>query len=290
MVIGSAGVVAPELVTSVLGAAVFVHGTDTAWTGLRTLWNGEVQETVTEQAAQEVARFAGADEDTAQTVGAVTDMTVGIGGSIATATRRGVQESVDQTMRRMAPSRGEPVSKTDEAWRNKIEESLGETFSGGAPGCAYKTTCNLARGNFGERSATEALASEGHKIISYKPSITGTNQPGIDMITVKNGIVHFVDNKALTRSGNVSSVTALVKNFIKNKATALQELEEALKIAGSKEQLDVLQSAITAIKEGNYKRVVTNANLASDDKILSGITKRLKDEGLEFIDVFKVSD
>ena len=47
------------------------------------------------------------------------------------------------------------------------------------------------------------------------------------------------------------------------------------------------KSALIAIEQGNFKKVVTNANITRDDKILSGVTEYLKNKGLEFIDVFK---
>ncbi|WP_324197860.1 SpvB/TcaC N-terminal domain-containing protein [Nocardia abscessus] len=146
----------------------------------------------------------------------------------------------------------------------------------------------LARGNLGEKLATESLAAEGHAILSYKPDIRGTNQGGIDIVTMKDGVVHFVDNKALSRGGNVSSVSALITNFERNKTVALQEFKDALANAGSAEERSVLQSAITAIERGNYRKVVTNANITRDDKILSGVTEKLRDDGIEFIDVFKL--
>ena len=59
------------------------------------------------------------------------------------------------------------------------------------------------------------------KVIKFspKPIILGTNQGGIDFVTIRNGVVHLVDNKALTRSGNVASVSSLTTNFPKNLAT-----------------------------------------------------------------------
>lgn len=107
------------------------------------------------------------------------------------------------------------------------------------------------------------------------------------MVTIKDGVVHFIDNKALTRTGNVSSVSALTTNFAKNKDTVLAELKDQLAKGGTKEQMDVLQNAVTAIEKGNFKKVVTNANLTKDDAILSGVSQGLRDEGFEFIDVFK---
>lgn len=184
------------------------------------------------------------------------------------------------------------ASKSDRAAAkaaNKADdEALDLTFSGGKGEGAYPTTPRLARGNLGERLATEALAADGHKVLNYKPDIRGTNQGGIDTLTFKDGFVYFVDNKALTRAGNVSSVSALTTNFAKNKAAVLAELKTALKAAPTKEQKDLLQSAITAIESKSYKRVVTNANLTRDDAILTGVTESLRKQGIEFIDVFKL--
>ena len=106
------------------------------------------------------------------------------------------------------------------------------------------------------------------------------------MVTLKGDVVYFVDNKALSRSGNVSSVSALTTNFAKNKAAALSELRAALKAAPTQAERDVLQKAITAIEGNKFKKVVTNANLTKDDAILTGVTQGLRDKGIEFIDVF----
>jgi len=167
------------------------------------------------------------------------------------------------------------------------DDAFDKTFKGGKDEAAYDTTDRLKRGNLGEKLATDALAAEGHSILHFKPSILGTNQGGIDMVTIKDGVVHFIDNKALTRTGNVSSVSALTTNFAKNKDTVLAELKDQLAKGGTKEQMDVLQNAVTAIEKGNFKKVVTNANLTKDDAILSGVSQGLRDEGFEFIDVFK---
>lgn len=189
-----------------------------------------------------------------------------------------------------AASKAESKSakSADELAREAADsKALDDTFKGGKGEGAYDTTNRLARGNLGERLATEALAADGHKVLSYKPDIRGTNQGGIDMVTMKNGVVYFVDNKALTRAGNVSSVSALTTNFAKNKAAALAELKLALKAAPSKAERDVLQSAITAIEGGSFRKVVTNANLTRNDAILSGVTESLGKQGIGFIDVFK---
>lgn len=165
--------------------------------------------------------------------------------------------------------------------------ALDETFQGGHDEGAFETSERLKRGNTGENLATHALAAEGHNILSYKPGILGTNQGGIDIVTIKDGVVYFIDNKALTRSGNVSSVSALTTNFNKNKATALAQLK-AVAIAASPQTKQVLESAVTAIENGNYKRVVTNANvIRGDTKIISGVSQALQGVGIEFLDVMR---
>ncbi len=169
----------------------------------------------------------------------------------------------------------------------KDAKALDEAFKGGKGEGAYNTTQRLARGNLGERLATDALAADGHRVLHFKPDIRGTNQGGIDMLTMKGDTVFFVDNKALTRGGNVSSVSALTTNFAKNKAAALADLKAALAAAPTQAEREVLDKAVKAIESGNFKRVVTNANLAADDKILSGVTDTLSKQGIGFIDVFK---
>lgn len=148
------------------------------------------------------------------------------------------------------------------------------------------TTTNLARGNLGERLATECLADGGHAVIFAKPEIEGTNQGGIDIVTMKNGTVYFIDNKALTKSGNVSSVTALTTNFSQNKQSVLDSLVTQLaKPEITDMERSTLGSAKVAIEGGNYVKAVTNANLAPDDKIPTGVTANLAKQGIQFIDV-----
>ena len=224
------------------------------------------------------------------------------GGKIGkTIFKAGTTELVEHAAQKVAKEAAEKVAKeaaekaakeaaeksAKEAAERADDKALDEAFKGGKHEGAFDTSQRLKRGNLGEKLATEALAAEGHKILSYKPSILGTNQGGIDMVTIKNGVVHFIDNKALTRSGNVSSVSALTTNFTKNKDAVLKELKDALAKAISKEEKDTLQNAVTAIERGNYKKVVTNANLTKDDAILSGVSQKLKNDGFEFIDVFK---
>jgi len=152
----------------------------------------------------------------------------------------------------------------------------------------YQGPQRLARGNFGERTATEALAADRHTILSYKPDIAGTNQGGIDMVTLKDGVVYFIDNKALTRSGNVSSVSALTTNFAKNRLSVVQQFTQyANDMSRPAAERAMFQQAIKDINQGKFIRAVTNANLTKDTAILSGISDKLKNMGLIFIDVMR---
>jgi RHS repeat-associated protein len=96
---GAAGIAAPTGVTQVLGAVAVVHGVDTASTGLMTIWTGEVQHTLTEQAASGTARALGASETTAERIGTGVDLAAGIipsagvGLARAAATRGAVEAS-----------------------------------------------------------------------------------------------------------------------------------------------------------------------------------------------------
>jgi Holliday junction resolvase-like predicted endonuclease len=147
---------------------------------------------------------------------------------------------------------------------------------------------NLARGNLGERLAADALHADGHTILSYKPDIAGTNQGGIDIVTLKNNKVYFIDNKALTRAGNVSNVSALTTNFDKNMATVRTDFSRfAADTTRSAAERDLFQNAVRSIDSGSYIRAVTNANVAPDTKILSGVSQQLKNQGIEFINVMR---
>jgi hypothetical protein len=170
---------------------------------------------------------------------------------------------------------------------NAVEKAFAEHGIPDTSGL-FQTTQRLIRGNVGERLAADALSKDGHLIISYKPSILGTNQGGIDIVTFKDGKLFLIDNKALSRTGNVSSVSALTTNFTKNLETVKSELRTALNVPGISEgERKVLQDALKAAESNNYVKVVTNANiLTPDGKVVSGVTETLKNKNIEFIDVF----
>ena len=58
-----------------------------------------------------------------------------------------------------------------EAANRADDTALDEAFKGGKDEGAFDTAERLKRGNLGEKLATEWLGAEGHKILSYKPSI-----------------------------------------------------------------------------------------------------------------------
>jgi len=149
----------------------------------------------------------------------------------------------------------------------------------------YETTQRLIRGNAGERLAADSLAADGHQILFFKPSILGTNQGGIDIVTIRNGVVNFIDNKALSRSGNVASVSALTTNFTRNMADVVAEFaRHAANPALSQGERQLFREALDAIAAGRYVRVVTNANIMATS-VPSGVTENLARQGIGFIDV-----
>ncbi|MBN8213793.1 MAG: hypothetical protein J0M09_12805 [Xanthomonadales bacterium] len=150
------------------------------------------------------------------------------------------------------------------------------------------TTENLKKGNLGERLATDCLAADGHDIIFFKPQIEGTNQGGIDIVTLKNHTVYFIDNKALTKSGNVSSVSALTTNFEKNKEAFLSIWSDhAQNFSLPQHERMLYVELLGQTNTGHFHRVVTNASAAPDDKITRDVTNKLASQGIKFMNVHK---
>jgi Holliday junction resolvase-like predicted endonuclease len=146
-----------------------------------------------------------------------------------------------------------------------------------------------ARGNLGEKLATDWLAANDFDILNFKPSIDETTRSGIDMVAMKDDTVYLLDNKALSRDGNVNSVSALTTNLVDNLSNVKRELEDMAKDAArTAEEIAVARKALEALEAERYVLAVTNANIAKDDRILSDVTERLKNEyDIQFIDVMK---
>jgi len=150
----------------------------------------------------------------------------------------------------------------------------------------YLTTEALKKGNFGERMAMDALAKDGHEIVCGKMDIKGTNQGGIDIVTLKDGILYAVDNKAFTTGKNVSSVSALEKNFEQNIGAIRSEFSRyAADPARSELERQRFTQAIDAIDKGNVQKMITTAAFAEDGKMSVGITTKLENKGFIFKDV-----
>jgi hypothetical protein len=78
----------PTALTKVGGWGLGVHGSDTFATGLRQVWTGHSERTLTEQAATATARALGASEAEAERVGMIVDVAVPLfAASLAAAAR-----------------------------------------------------------------------------------------------------------------------------------------------------------------------------------------------------------
>jgi len=168
---------------------------------------------------------------------------------------------------------------------------VGEKFFDATP--AKQFAKHLAQANAGERLCADVLASDGHRILTYKPDIHATNQGGIDLVTIvydkvlQRDVVWLVDNKALTTGTNVKDVTALIENFNVNKANTIADMQQALgNQAMGKEERVLMDKAVHLLQNNEYKKVVTNMNfMASDRQVAQGVTERLKKNGVEFVDL-----
>jgi hypothetical protein len=205
------------------------------------------------------------------------------------ATKKGTGELLEEASQETTEKIGKEASEDldDEALSKADDAALEDDFNGGLDEGEYATTENLRKGNLGENLATWALAAKGYRVIKFKPSILQTSLKGIDAVMLKDGVVHFIDNKALRKEGKVYKVPALTTNFAKNKKDMLAALEKDLVDATTDEQREVLQATLDAIKNDKYKLVVTNAAVGPDDElILAGVAEKLKGQGIEFVDVF----
>jgi hypothetical protein len=86
--LGSAGVVTPEPMTTAGGVLLIAHGSDTLIAGFKTLWYGEVQESLTKQAAESTAEAFGASPEMADRIGVGVDIFAGVGPSSGIAISR----------------------------------------------------------------------------------------------------------------------------------------------------------------------------------------------------------
>lgn len=173
-----------------------------------------------------------------------------------------------------------------------LEQDFSEAGGDKGPAGPYATTQRLAGGLGGEKAAVEALATQGHQVLWYKPDILETNQGGIDAVTMKDGVVYLLDNKAYNTERNVSSVSALTTNFEHNLGSVKSDLGKVLTQPDlNHEQGQVIQSALDALDRGDYIKAVTNANIFSKTgAVPQDVTDRLEREhDIQFINLMPKS-
>jgi hypothetical protein len=84
LIVGGGALIAPEpTVTKVVGVVVLTHGIDTVQSSIRTIVSCNRTATFTQLGATSAAEQFGASPQTAQTIGVVTDIGIGVGGSFA---------------------------------------------------------------------------------------------------------------------------------------------------------------------------------------------------------------
>lgn len=118
IIVAGGALLAPEPTgaTKVIGTMVMLHGADTLQASVRSLLTCDRTATVTQVGATAVAQFAGASPKTAQVIGVVTDVGIGVGGSFALG-----------TLSRVAPGAAQLVHLTsaDSATAIRASETLG---------------------------------------------------------------------------------------------------------------------------------------------------------------------
>jgi Holliday junction resolvase-like predicted endonuclease len=151
----------------------------------------------------------------------------------------------------------------------------------------YQTTEALKQGLAGEKLATDALGQQGHTVLDYKPEITGTNQGGVDIVTMKDGKVYLIDNKAYSTGKNIGDVSALDKNFTKNLADVRNKFSGLANDAyRSPAERQLFSDAVKAIDSGNYQKAVTTAGVIPDGRFSTAVTKGLQAKGFQYINIF----
>lgn len=119
LIVAGGALLAPEPtgVTKVLGAVVLLHGVDTLQASARTILSCDRTATLTQQGASSLARSAGASPAVAETIGVVTDVGLGVGGTFAVG-----------TLTRVAPAAGTRLvhlTRPDSAAAIRASETLG---------------------------------------------------------------------------------------------------------------------------------------------------------------------
>ena len=119
LIVAGGALLAPEPTgaTKVLGAIVLLHGVDSLQAAARTIVSCDRTATLTQQGATSLASSAGASPAVAETIGVVTDVGLGVGGSFAVG-----------TLTRVAPgaaTRLVHLTRPDSAAAIRASETLG---------------------------------------------------------------------------------------------------------------------------------------------------------------------
>lgn len=154
VIVAGGALLAPEPtgVTKVVGTVVLLHGVDTLQASIRTLVTCDRTATATEVGASSVARFAGASPRVAQTIGVVTDVGIGVGGSFGVG-----------TLNKLGPGAAQLVHLTsaDSAAAIRASETLGlgrSTIYAGTESLAQSRGWSiLARTGLQPSQATEVI-------------------------------------------------------------------------------------------------------------------------------------
>lgn len=165
--LGVGGIVAPEPLTTAGGVILVAHGTDTIVAGFRSLWYGEVQESLTQQGAQAAASSLGASPQTARRIGMGVDIVAGVGPALTTSvTRRLAIAGAQQSQTRVAVAylhRGAFIQghnavgitvNNSTAWYHLAGLPQSHFVRRGVPGARYVITELAVTGNQTARALT----------------------------------------------------------------------------------------------------------------------------------------
>ena len=153
VIVAGGALLAPEPtgVTKVVGTVVLLHGVDTLQASVRTLLTCDRTATATQVGASSVARFAGASPRVAETIGVVTDVGIGVGGSFAVG-----------ALSRVGPGAAQLVhlTSTDGAATIRASETLGlgrTVYAGSESLRSARGWSILARTGLRPSQATEVI-------------------------------------------------------------------------------------------------------------------------------------
>jgi hypothetical protein len=153
-IIGGGALLAPEPtgVTKVVGAIVLLHGVDTMQASVRSIVSCDRTATFTQLGASAAAKDLGAEPQTAQTIGVVTDIGVGIAGTFAVGSLTRVPAGASQLVH---------LTNADSAAAIRASETLGlgrSTIYAGPETLAQARGWSiLARTGIMPSQATEAI-------------------------------------------------------------------------------------------------------------------------------------